>query len=151
MDFTDTSVHHIFELHEDMVTCVLCLCWKGAEVLLVSVPKAYLESVLELVLHLLPWKSQHKHKRAQTHPSPPSKVIFLLQEPYKVQVQQALSAEEVRVPVTSQPRGFSAWFSSSCSTTVSRSLLLGTLPVFADLTAGLMLVLKLFFASLEGS
>lgn len=82
-----------------MVTSVLCSCWKGAEVLLVSVPKAYLESAQAPVLYLLPWKSQHNHKGVQTHPSPPSKVIFLLQEPYKVHVQQALSAEAVRLPV----------------------------------------------------
>lgn len=138
LGFTDTSIHPIYGLHEDTVTSVLCLCWKGAEVLLVSVPKAYLESAQEVV-HLLPWKSQHKHKGIQTHPSPPSKVIFPLQEPYKVQVQQALSAEAVRLPMASQPKGFSTWFSTSCNTTVSKSLLLGTRPVFADLTAGLIL------------
>lgn len=73
----------------------------------------YLESAQELVLHLLPGISQHKHKGVQTHPSPPSKVTFLLQEPSKVHVQQALSAEVVRMPVATQPRGFSAWFSTT--------------------------------------
>lgn len=45
----------------------------------------------------------------------------------------------------SQPRGFSTWFSSSCNITLSRYFLLAIRPVFADLTAGLMLVLKLWF------
>lgn len=89
-----------------MVITVLCSCWKGAQALLVSVPKAHLESAPKSVPHLLLWKLQHKHREAQTSPSPPSKVIFVLQEPCKVSVQQARRAEVVKLPASQQTQWY---------------------------------------------
>ena len=106
LDFIDTSIHPIYGYHEDMVTTVLCPCWKGAQVLLVPVPKAHLESAPKLVPHLLPRKLQHEHDGAQTSPSPPSKVIFVLQEPCKVSVPRALTAEAVRLPARQQTQWY---------------------------------------------
>lgn len=107
LDFTDTT-HPIYGHQKDMVTAVLCSCWKGAQVLLVFVPKAYLGSSPKLVPQLLPWKLQHKHERAQTSSSPRSKDICIQQEPYKVSVQQALSAKAVRLPASQQTQRYEA-------------------------------------------
>lgn len=79
-----------------------------SQVLLVSVPKAQLGSAPKLVPQLLLWKLQHKHEGAQTSSSAPSKDIFILQEPYKLSVQQALSAKAVRLPASQQTQWYEA-------------------------------------------
>lgn len=103
LDYTDTSIHPVYRHHEDTVTTLLCLCWKGVQMLLVSVPKAHLEPDPKLVPHLLPWKLQQKHEGAQTSPSPPPKAIFILPESCKVSVQWAL--QQWGCLPASKPRG----------------------------------------------
>lgn len=122
-----------------MVTAVLCSCWKRAQVPLVSVPKAHLESAPKLVPHLLPWKLQHKHLHSER----------------ALQSKCAMSSERWSSEAVGQPANTVVWrisacLSSSCNTTVSRSHLLGTRPVFADLTAGLLIVPKLWLHFLWG-
>lgn len=90
LDFIDTRIDPFYEHQSTAVTVSSCSCWKGTQKCswLLS-QRCARRSDLKLDPHLFPWKLQHKHKGAQTSPSPPSTGTSVRQEPCTASVQGA--------------------------------------------------------------
>lgn len=149
LDFTDTRIHPIYGLLEDGHLCALfmlegswsapCFCPKGT--LGLSTRADSSPPLLEITAEA--WRG-----------SDPPFPSFQSHLPYTGTLQSTCTTSSEcwrsEAACDKPTQGFPCLILYFCNTTVSRFLPVGTRPVFAEMTAGLMLVLKLWVCFLWG-